>query len=107
MENETGLTYEVPGADIIARMEERAELAEVVAEDLGQHKDDPCSAGIVGLARRDARALRLSAKYLDSGKTYTLSPSTLREVFLTEPHYVNDMRGLGRVDSSPSAQHSW
>jgi len=108
MEQETGLTYEVPGADIIARMEERATMADAVVEDLSGHdSQNACNAGLIRQAAEDAKALRLSAKYLVAGKTYTLNPGTLQTVFLTEPHYANEMaRGLGgQVPESTS--RSW
>ncbi len=99
-----GLSYEVPGEDIIARMEERAAMADVVVADYAKHKD-PCSKGIAEQAKTDAAQLRLCAKYLDPEKTYTLGPGTLREIFVTEPHYVSNMREA--APDTAKAERRW
>ncbi len=106
---EDGLTYEVKGEDIIARMEERAGLADAVVEDLSGHEpQNACNAGLITQAKDDARSLRLRAKYLDKEKTYTLGPGTLQEIFLEVPHYANQMaRGLGEPGAEAMTERTW
>ena len=105
---EDGMIYDVLGADIIERMKERAGLADAVVEDLSGHEPkNACNAGMILQAKEDARSLRLRAKYVDKDKIYSLGPGTLQEIFLTQPHYADQM-ARGRTDPGEAmTERSW
>ena len=103
-----GLMYDVVGSDIIARMKERATMADAVVEDLSGHESqNACNAALIQQAAEDAKALRLKAKYINPAAIYSIGPGTLQEIFLTQPHYANEMaRGFGGLVSE-STERSW
>lgn len=96
----TEVTYQVTGEKIAARLTERAEAAEQIAEDLlgpdGSEPDGPCEKGIVEAAREDAKRLRLRAEHIDKAATFTVGAHTLQEIFLTADHYGMNLGGIGQ-----------
>ena len=102
MEDMQSLQFEVPGADIIARFQERAVKARA-AEAEHAEQSDPCNQGIVERARRDALQFELSAKYLDSGKTYVLNVNQLDTIFLEVDHYADS----GLLTPATTAASRW
>lgn len=101
------IEYDVPGADIIAKLQERADTAEKIAYDLsvdGKPALNSCERGIVDAAERDMKSFRLRAKYLLPSSTYKLTAVTLSDIFTERDQYGV---GLGQIAPEAAMERRW
>ncbi len=85
------ITYEVPGQDIVDKLIERAAAAEKALQEMkrtndGKPPENSCERGLFEAAQRDVETFRLRAQYLDADRSYTVTASTLEDVFIVRDH---------------------